>query len=295
MLVRPLPFAEADRLVWLYATDPATGGRNQLSGPEAQRLAGLTATFAAVAAFGDRGFVLSTAERPVRWSGIWATPSLFDVLGIRPALGRAFTLDDVRAGTQRIVVIGYERWQQDFRGDPQVIGRVLRLSEHSYTVVGVLPPGLDFPLARSPQSGSGTGFKVGVQDFWIPGQERADDFPGGTVIARLRPSAPLAVARAEVATVARAMAAELPAADRGRTFEMLPIRDQVLGLARPALLLLQGFSVLVLLIACGNVANEVWSSGRSRWRSCCSREGRWCCAVCRGCSPSPSGTTRNGW
>jgi predicted permease len=266
MLIRPLPFRDGDRMVWIYTQDHAAGlSRQKVSGSEIERLATQTTAFETFAGFGDRGFTLTVNGRPAEWKGLRVTQNLFSFLGVIPVQGRPFAPEDVRPDN-RLMVLGYERWQQDFGGDPAIIGSTLTNDKKSYTIIGVLPPGLEFPMGRSPQTGNGTGFRVGVQDFWVLGQESLDDYPGEIVLGRLSPGTTIEMARAGAETVARALATEFPQTKANRTFEIVTFRDQMLGLARPMLQLVQGFTALVLLIACGNLISLMLSRASAKER-----------------------------
>lgn len=255
LLVHPLPFRDAGQLVWIYSRDRA--GEGALEKPnelEVNALARQMSTFESVAIIGDRSFVRRDGDRRMRWSGIWVTPGLFDVLGVRPELGRAFDETDARPGV-RLMMLGYERWQRDFAGDPSIVGRQIRfIDNHEFTVVGILPRGLEFPFGRMPQSGNGSGFTIGVQDFWIVGQD-SEVLPGGAAIARVRPDATVTGAGTEAMTVGTRLAAAEPASQANRVLELVSVRDQALGLVRPGLRLAQGFAAIMLLLACANLIN----------------------------------------
>jgi putative ABC transport system permease protein len=266
LIVHPLPFRDADRLVWIYGRARAAGAALEKPNEvEVNSLARQVSSFESVAVIGDRGFVRRDGERRTRWTGIWVTPSLSAVLGIRPELGRTFDTDDAHPDV-RLMMLGYERWQRDFGGDPGIIGRPIRfLDNHEFTVVGILPRGLEFPFGRMPQSGNGSGFTLGVQDFWIVGQD-SDVLPGGAAIARVGPDATVAAARTEAAAVGTALAVAEPGSQAGRSLEPVSVRDQALGLVRPGLRLAQAFAALMLLLACANLINLTLlrSSARER-------------------------------
>jgi hypothetical protein len=145
---------------------PAVPGGGARAGRGGMTPAGVGGALASVAAFGDRLEYVRVDERPARWDGLDVTPGLFAVLGVTPALGRVPAAADLRADAPQLF-LGHDRWHQDFAGDPGVVGRTLAMGSATYTVAGVLPRGLEFPLGRSPQGGSGSGFRLGAQDFWI--------------------------------------------------------------------------------------------------------------------------------
>jgi putative ABC transport system permease protein len=265
LLDHPLPLADAERVAWVYArTNADPNAREKLGGDEVTSLVRDAASLEAVAVIGDRGFVRVEASERSRWGGIWVTPGIALVLGVAPALGRMIAAEDV--GTSgRVMMIGYSRWMRDFGGDSSIIGRAIHFDDnHVFTVIGVLPRGLEFPFARQPQSGNGSGFAIGEQDFWIPGHE-AGGLPGGAVVVRVRRGVAMATARAEVATIASRFAAD-SSSGPGREFELVSVRDQALGLVRPGLRLAQAFAVLMLILACANLTNLVLVRASERER-----------------------------
>jgi putative ABC transport system permease protein len=257
LLVRPLPFAEAERIAWIFAQDTALGVTGEPVSAEETNAVAAAAAFESIANIGARALIRAEGDRRFEWRGLWVTGTLPAVLGVSPALGRMFSADDMPRGPAPAMMLGYERWQNDFAGDPGVLGRVLRFSDNKAgTVVGVLPRGLEFPFGRTPGASTGAGFIAGVQDFWMVGQDRLDDYPGGMTIARLRPGTSPQAAEAAADSVAARIRRASP--DRaGRSFSVVPLRDHVLGFLGPALPLVQGFAALVLLIACANLGNLV--------------------------------------
>jgi putative ABC transport system permease protein len=265
LLIQPLPFKDADRLVWIYArTADQNAQPGPVSSPEVHALAERLTTIASFGVIGDKGLVVEGGGRFVQWHGLWMTPGLFDVLGVAPAVGRALGDGDMGGGGPPAMMLGYERWAQDFGANPSIIGSVLEFSDNKrFTVVGILPPRLEFPIGRPPQSGNGSGFTPGVQDFWVLGQNNPREYPGGTLLARLKPAASIATAGAEARTLSAALGLELPNRNDGRFFALVSLRDQLLGPLASALPLLQGFAALVLLIACSNLANLIMARAMS--------------------------------
>jgi putative ABC transport system permease protein len=232
--------------VWIDTHDPqGQPSAEGLAAEDTSALARLGA-FDAVANIGAKRLIRSDGLRRDEWKGLWVSSDLARALGVTPVAGRAFGAADMPLAQAPAAMLGYERWQRDFGGDPAVVGRVLHFSDNkSVTVIGVLPRGLEFPLGRAPGAGTGVEFAIGVQDFWVLGQDRPDGHPGGITIARLAPAATMASAAAEAAA----------AAPPGRSFAVVPFRDHALGLFAPALPLLQAFAALVLLIACANLGS----------------------------------------
>ena len=265
LLDRPLPFHDGDRIVWIQGRSGGPGAvRLTLTHAETNAMAAGTTAYEAVAVIGDRAFIRERADgRRERWHGLWVTPSLFDVLRIIPAVGRPITREDARSG-DRVMMIGHERWQRDLGGDTTIVGRPIHFYDgHTYTVAGILPPRLEFPLGRLPQSGNGSGFVTGIQDFWILGQE-GSELPDGMTIARLADGVTPASANTEARVVSRRLIADGLASDSARTMAVISMRDQALGLVRPGLRLAQAFALLLVLLACANLSNLVLLRAHAR-------------------------------
>jgi putative ABC transport system permease protein len=260
LLLRPLPFGDADRIVWIFARTPqAPGERETVSGDEGDALARRTPAFAATAAIGDSGLVRELPSRHDRWRGIWATAGLSEVLRVRPIAG-AIPATLPPDGAPRAMLIGHERWMRDFGGDPSIVGQTLAFADNKrFVVAGVLPAGLEFPYVRPPHKGHGAGFTAGVQDFWILAPDRAGEHPGGVMIARLRDAVSMNASASAVASTSAALASSLPQQNGGRSLLAIPLRTQVLGMLEQVLPLVQLFSALVLLIACANLANLMFA------------------------------------
>ena len=247
LLVRPLPFANGERIGWIMA-HPPSGEPGGVSSDEANALLPRVPALERLAVIGDMGLVREVGIRHDRWHGIWATRGLVDVLGLRLAAGTV-PARPARDGA-RPILIAQERWQQDFGGDPSLVGREIAFADNKrFIVVGVLPAGLEFPFARAPQQGNGSGFVTGRQDFWVLQPDEPGAMPGGFAIARVREGVATGTAAAQVTAIS----------DRSfdttrRTITFTPLRDYVLGDLAAALPVLQMFGLLVFLIACGNLA-----------------------------------------
>jgi predicted permease len=246
LLLKPLPFDDAERIAWAFASAPAEPGFGKVTEAEANALTTAVGVDAA-AVIGDKGLVRASGAGFSRWHGIWVTTGISRVLGIRPAAGRLLGPEDFPASASPAMLISYSRWQKDFAGDPSVIGREIRFEDNkSFMVVGVLPADLAFPMGRPPQSGNGSGFVTGEQDFWVLGHNSAS-LPGGVAIVRVRNDRSVRSAQQELDTLIA----------RPRQVSLVSLRDQVLGSLGKALPFVQGFAALVFLIACVNVAGLV--------------------------------------
>ena len=248
VLRRPLPVEAPDRVVVLWPTRDGT--EISLSPDDLERLRHDSRTMRAVAGFVHWGavpYALMDGDRPLVLPQSRVTGNFFDVLGTRPVLGRLLRPEDDVAGASPVIVLGYATWRRDFGGDPAVIGRRLHLSSFGLdvTVVGVAPPGLDYP--------SGTA-------YWAPyattGEGPLD------LIARLAPNATSAAAGAELLATMQRLYPELHLSGK----EVHGLVEAIVGRVRPALLVLTAAVALLLLIACVNVGSLLLlrASGRAR-------------------------------
>jgi macrolide transport system ATP-binding/permease protein len=267
VMLRPFPgVPEAERLLELYVTDPNEGYIN-LSHPEYRDYRD-GARQSAVIAFDDQALSLSADGQSERIWGLLVSGNYFDVVGVKPALGRAFRPDeDVAPGRDAVVVLSHALWQRRFGGDPQVVGRTVRLNTHPFTVIGVAPPAF-------------VGTRLALSfDAYVPLAMQGQVVPGGDrlaergdrwlrAMARLAPGVSLEQAQAELSTIAARLGREYPA-DAGRRVEIFPVWNSPSGGGRiltPVLLVLSAVAALVLLIACANVANLLLARATARGR-----------------------------
>ena len=207
---------------------------------------------AAVWHYGARPATLLDGERSLVLQAVQVSPNYFDVLGARPAVGRLLRPEDGVRGAPRVLVIGYAAWKREFGGDAGVIGRRLveGYTRWSYTIVGVAPPGLDYPS--------------GVE-LWGPVPPESDGVLVETV-ARLAPGATLGSARAEFFQFMRGVEPTRGATSTLLSAEIRPFTEQIIGDARPVLTVLAAAVALLLLIACVNVGNLLLLRSLSRGR-----------------------------
>jgi putative ABC transport system permease protein len=257
VLLRPLPFPDDDRLVWVWGRSPLREYSN-LSFPDFvdfREQVGAFERLSAVTAFTPL-VNLTAGDRPEQVQGTLVAADFFETLGVRPALGRGLGPGDERVALPAAAVLSHDLWRRRFGADPAVVGRSVGLDGRSVTVVGVMPPGFRFP------SGA---------EIWLPApalaagmQVRRAHFMGG--IGRLRPGVSLQETQAEAAAVAARLAALHPDSNTGWSVRLAPLRESIVGDTRPALLLLMAAVGFVLLIACANVANLLLARGAARAR-----------------------------
>ncbi|MBA3833448.1 MAG: ABC transporter permease [Chthoniobacterales bacterium] len=263
MLLRSLPFPDANRIVMIWAQ---TGGglfgdRDVFSYPDYVDLRDQNRSFAKMAAFTRAATVLNKAEESQALEGVAIGPQIFDVLGVKPLLGRGYTSEEDQEGAAPVVVLTYPFWQRAFGGDPNIVGQQISLAARNYTVLGVMPVGWKFPVEDE------------HIDYAIPlhslmgasAQNRNATFL--SLVGRLQPGVSTRQAKAELDAISGRLARQYPDSNTGReTVSVATLHDDVVGNVRPALLVLSGAVVLVLLIACANVANLLLARAAARSR-----------------------------
>ncbi|HEX9186089.1 MAG TPA: ADOP family duplicated permease, partial [Vicinamibacteria bacterium] len=253
VLLRPLPYRAPDRLLALFAHETARDERRSPTSPAdflewrrtSRTIEGLTAAHPWSPVLTGRGH----AEE---LRGLRATPGLFELLGVAPILGLPFAGD---AGEDQ-VVLGHALWERRFGGDPGIVGQSLVLDGRSYRVAAVMPPLFRFPPFWT------------EAELWVPlaftEEQQAGHQRFLRVFGRLRPGATLEEARAEMKVVGERLAAEWPRSNADVRVNVEALHEPVVSRARPALLVLGGAVVLVLLIACANVASLLLVQGFAR-------------------------------
>ncbi len=271
VLLAPLPFREPDRLVVVWSSNPEAAKKIGLPdelptsmGPfNDWRAESRTLDHLSMVA-SDRATLTGRGE-PEILNLVNVTGDLFDLLGTQPLLGRAIQPADEAAGA-RVAVLSHRLWRRRFGGDPSIVGQALLLAGKPVTVVGVMPPSFAFP--RGAEMPAGFGFAA-EPDLWFsmlltPEQRQARGNHDSVCLGRLKPGIDRAVANAEMVALAARLAERYPDTDRGWSVRVEPLREQLTGTVRPALLILSGAVALVLLIACINVANLFLAQAAAR-------------------------------
>lgn len=266
VLLRDLPFPEPDRLVRIWELKRKEGRRANVAPQTFLEWRERQKSFESIAAYQFGNFVLSGPGEPERTLGLQVSAEFFQVLGIPPERGRSFFSGEDIEGQNRVAILSHGFWQRRFAGDPQIVGRSISVNGAATTVVGVMPGRFQFA-------------NPGV-DLWVP---LVMDRAGATgrlrylnVVGRMRSDVTLEQAQAETDAVTRAMEQQLlspgprqalpPDSFHDTGASVVPLKEQVVGELRPAILALFGAVVLVLLIGCSNVASLLFARATARRR-----------------------------
>ncbi len=260
MLLRPLPFANADRLVTILERD-AEGGRRLASYPTFLDWMSGTRNFAALGFARGLSGVLQSDEGPERLTIGYVSPDFLRALGAQPAIGRGFAPDEHRPGSANVAVISHRLWQRRFGADPALVGRNVTLNGESVTVIGVMPLGAQYP------SWAEVLRPIAAIIDSDPALSRRTVHADSRLIGRLRPGISAEAGVADLAAIQARLAAEYPDPTGPWTSVALsPLRDEIVGSVGSSLVMIGAAVFLVLLIACSNVANLslARASGRAR-------------------------------
>jgi putative ABC transport system permease protein len=251
VLLRSLPFPNPDQLVLLWGTSAAFGQRSQISFTDMADWRHEASSLEEMVAFQSWwNPTLNWDNQPQHVAGLQVSDGYFRVLQATPLLGRVFLADEQTEGRNRVVILTYNLWCDRFQANPNIVGKTIPLDGVPHTIVGVMPAGFNsLPrslLARSPQ-------------FYAPLAEAYDsnrrNWTHLRAIARLKPGVSTEQAQADLSVIAERLARVHPASNAGRGVRVVPLQADVLRNVRPAILLLQGAVLTLLLVACANLAN----------------------------------------
>lgn len=262
VLIRPLPFAEPERLVKVWEKTPGYS-QMELSAPNYRDWRAAAKSFESMGVYHFEEITLTGAGEPRRFRGTSVSADLFPTLGVTPLIGRTFTADDDREGAPGTILLSYRLWQTEFGGATDIVGRQLAaqadFGDSNYTVIGVMPREVNFPKADAL--------------FWITTRFGARDYTDEErtnnwleSVARLRRGVTLARARAELDVIAAQSRQRYPKENKDTGAAVFALGEEVSQRSRLLLLALSGAAGCVLLIACANLANLLLARALSRRR-----------------------------
>ncbi|HUE89861.1 MAG TPA: ABC transporter permease [Vicinamibacterales bacterium] len=259
VVLNPLPYEEPERIAVVWEVSPE-GNQDRVSVPTFEDWKREIRAFESLAAYRHVDFSHSGSGDPRNVPGVRATPALFDVLRANAHLGRTLRPEESVVGADRVVVISHGFWERVLGANPAVVGRTITLDTLPFTVVGVMPPGFEFPTATA-------------VDVWTPLAFDPKDVHGRSrrarslmVVGRLAPGATMQQAQSEISVLAGRIATEFADSSAGWDARVVAAHEQLVAASRPALLVLMGAVGFLLLIVCANMANLLLARLASRRR-----------------------------
>ncbi|MGH9970953.1 MAG: ABC transporter permease, partial [Pyrinomonadaceae bacterium] len=258
VLLKPLPFPEADRLVMVGEDMSSLGSPRNYSEAAPGTYADWKAqqsVFDDMAALNWRPLNLTGDGEPEKIPSYGVTTNFYSLIGVQPAIGRSFTSDEDKPGGAKVAILSHALWQRRYGGGRGILGRDILLNGEKYSVVGVMPVGFQFMQGD-----------VGI---WVPAALTAEQLGDHDnhyvdVVARMKPSVTLELAHADIKTITRRIAHDHPDEMEGVSSTVVPLREELAGSVRRPLLMLLVAAGLVLLIACANIASLQLSRGAGR-------------------------------
>jgi putative ABC transport system permease protein len=257
VLLRPLPYHDAARLVDLFSLDPA-GGRDGLSMAELQDLRAQMKSLEDLAGFQSQSVNLTGGERPERVRGAFVSTNFFKVFQLTPVLGRTLLGGEDEPGTAKVAVVNEELWRERLNGEMDLTNKKLILNGEPYSVVGVVSSGFKNPFDPD--------VEVWISMANYPGVTTKRDSRFLIPLGHLKPGVPIKQAQTEANTIASRFAVAYPKENAGRGLNIDYYQEFVVGQVRPMLWLLFLAAGVILLIACANLANLLLARGLGRRR-----------------------------
>ena len=258
VLLRPLPFARPERLVDLWEVYHSNvDSRSEASYPDYVDWRARNHSFSDLGGYHGSGVLLG-AEHPAQVPAARSTANFFDVLGVRAALGRTFVAGEDAPDAPQVILLSHGAWERRFAFDSSMVGRVVTVDGRPATIIGVLPASFEFA-------------REGQAELWLPinRNARARQQRGNhwlNIVARLRDGRTPAAAARDLSAIMHDLAREYPESDAGRDGQVVALRDELIGSARPLILVLYAAVAVMLLVACANVANLLLMRAADRER-----------------------------
>jgi putative ABC transport system permease protein len=268
-LIRPLPFKDSQRLVSLY--ERWQGDLDSIAPADFLDSKREAKSFAELAAYRSNSFNLGGQNRPERIQGAVVTPNFFAVFAVPAELGRTLNSEQDKPGGSRTVVISYSVWKRRYGGSADVIGSTILVDAEPRTVVGVMPRNFVFP--SDSEIWAAARYRVPehpLRPFEDPSAKRGSHY--FDTIGRLRPGVSVQQGQAEMEVISRRLKQQYKDAEEGDGPALIPLREDLVGNTRPAILILLGAVAVLFLVACANVANIVLARGAARQKEIAIRD-----------------------
>lgn len=260
VLLRPLPYADADRLAMVWENVNLPAYKNAQNTPAPGNFSDWrehNSTFVDMAAVRGSAWSLIGSGDPIRIDGAMVSASVFRLLQVQPVLGRGFTAEEDRLSPSRVVLLGHGLWADRFGANPSIVGQTIQLNDEPYTVVGVMPKGFQFP---DPEDQLWTPLGLTSQQLANHGSHFL------RVLGRLKPGVTIAQAQADLDAVAARLTKQYPASNTGVGVTVLSLPEQTVGDVRRPLLIVLGIVGFLLVMVCTNIGNLLLARASARGR-----------------------------
>jgi putative ABC transport system permease protein len=255
VLLNPLPYPEPDRLAYMAEVNDS-GRQMNVPSENFENWQRESRSFIAMAASGEGPVNAGGGESPERTYGAYVSQDFFDVMGVHPAMGRSFEPAEEKFRAAGAVILGDGLWHRAYGADPHILGKKIKLMGDPFTVIGVMPPGFDYP--------NGSHLWIAAGAFFGDNHSRTSH--NFRVVGRLRPGVTVAQAQADLSAISRRLKQQYPSPFMAKDAAVVSLNEHIVGKVRPALLMLFGAVGFLLLIVCVNVANLLMVRLTSRMR-----------------------------